>query len=189
MTSTLIINGSPSSSSRTLRLAQALGARLGEHGIDSSLLDLRALPAEALLHAHVDAPAIVQSLQQLANARGVVIVTPVYKAAYSGMLKAFLDLLPQFGLRDKVVLPLAMGGTLAHVLSIVYALRPVLHSLDPLHIVTGLFLLDKQVLVQDDGGFTLDADLSNKLDAVTQAYVHALHRAAHPAPARARSSS
>jgi FMN reductase len=108
-----------------------------------------------------------------------VFVTPVYKAAYSGLLKTFLDLLPQFGLRDKVVLPFAMGGTLAHVLSIDYALRPVLHSLDPLHITTGLFVLDKQVNVQPDGRVDVDADLTAKLDVALFGYVSGLQRASH----------
>lgn len=40
----------------------------------------------------------------------VILATPVYKAAYSGLLKTFLDLLPQGGLRDKVVLPIARNG-------------------------------------------------------------------------------
>ena len=180
MPSILIVTGSPSSSSRSKRLAEALGDRLGKHGLDSSLLDLRALPAQDLLHANVEAPAIAAAVEQLQAARGVVFVTPVYKAAYSGLLKTFLDLLPQFGLRDKVVLPLAMGGTPAHVLAIDYALRPVLSSLDPLHIVAGLFLLDKQVAVQADGSCEIDADLSNKLDGVTLAFATALSRAAHP---------
>src|SRR5256885_12419558 len=43
--------------------------------------------------------------------RSVVVATPIYKASYSGVLKSFLDLLPQFGLAGKVVLPLATGGT------------------------------------------------------------------------------
>src|SRR5262245_6567379 len=108
MTSTLIITGSPSSTSRSQRLAVLLGERLGQLGIDSSLLDLRSLPAEDLLRARADAPEIAAAVERLAAARGVVVVTPVYKAAYSGLLKTFLDLLPQFGLRDKVVLPFAM---------------------------------------------------------------------------------
>jgi len=180
MASTLIITGSPSGSSRTLRFAHTLSDHLGKHGLDSSLLDLRSLPAEDLLHARADAPAIRQATDQLAAARGVIVVTPVYKAAYSGLLKTFLDLLPQFGLRDKVVLPLAMGGTIAHVLSIDYALRPVLNSLDPLHIVPGLFLLDKQVVVHEDGRLEIDADLTTKLDAITATFAAALARAAHP---------
>jgi FMN reductase len=177
MTSTLIITGSPSTSSRTLRLATTVGERLGRLGIDSALLDLRTLPAEDLLHARADAPGIKAATDQLAAARGVVFVTPVYKAAYSGLLKTFLDLLPQFGLRDKVVLPLAMGGTPAHVLAIDYALRPVLSSLDPLHTVAGLFLLDKQVVVHDNGSFEIDGDLSQKLDGITSVFADALSRA------------
>jgi len=180
MASTLIISGSPSSSSRTLRLAHSLGERLNKYGLDSSLLDLRTLPAEDLLWARADAPGIKHAVDQLATARGVVIVTPVYKAAYSGLLKTFLDLLPQFGLRDKVVLPLAMGGSAAHVLSIDYALRPVLNSLDPLHITAGFFLLDKQVVLQEDGRLELDADSNTKLDSFIAQYAAALTRAQHP---------
>jgi FMN reductase len=179
MSSTLIITGSPSPTSRTARLAGLVGARLAKLGIDSSLLDVRALPAEDLLYARTDAPAIIAALERLDSARGVVIATPVYKAAYSGLLKTFLDLLPQFGLRDKVVLPLATGGTVAHVLAIDYALRPVLSSLDPLHVVPGLFLLDKQLVVQGDGSIELDADSSTKLDASLGSFITGLRRAAH----------
>jgi FMN reductase len=179
MTSTLIIAGSPSGTSRTARLAALVGERLSRLGLDASLLDVRALPAEDLLHARADAPAIAAALERVSVARGVVIATPVYKAAYSGLLKTFLDLLPQFGLRDKVVLPLATGGTVAHVLAIDYALRPVLSSLDPLHVVPGLFVLDKQIVVQPDGGIEIDVDLSNKLDLSISAFVTGLRRAAH----------
>lgn len=180
MTSTLIITGSPSSSSRSHRLALLLNTRLSALGLDSSLLDLRTLPAEPLLQARADAPEIAAAVQRLSTARGVVVVTPVYKAAYSGLLKTFLDLLPQFALRDKVVLPFAMGGSVAHVLSIDYALRPVLASLDPLHVVAGLFVLDKQVVVQPDGRVEIEADLSDKLDAALGSFVNGLRRAAHP---------
>jgi len=182
MTSTLIITGSPSGSSRTAKLATQIGTRLATRGADSSLLDLRGLPAEDLLHARTDAPAIAGALERVAAARGVVIATPVYKAAYSGLLKSFLDLLPQFGLKEKVVLPLATGGTIAHVLAIDYALRPVLSSLDPLHVVPGLFILDKQIVVQQDGELSLDQDLSGKLDVVVDSFVTALRRAAHELP-------
>lgn len=182
MTQTLIIAGSPSSTSRSHRLALLLGERLRERSIESTLLDLRALPAEDLLLARTDAPAIAAAVDQLAAARGVVIVTPVYKAAYSGLLKTFLDLLPQFGLRDKVVLPFAMGGTMAHVLSIDYALRPVLNSLDPLHVVNGLFVLDKQLIVHPDGKAELSAELIDKLNLAIDAFVLGLHRAAHQIP-------
>jgi FMN reductase len=178
MSSTLIITGSPSGTSRTARLGAVVGERLSRLGADPSLLDLRSLPAEDLLHARFDSPAIVRALERVAVARGIVVATPVYKAAYSGLLKTFLDLLPQFGLRDKVVLPLATGGTIAHVLSIDYALRPVLSSLDPLHVVAGLFLLDKQLTIKDDHFVEVDPDVSNRLDTALGSFVTSLKRAA-----------
>jgi FMN reductase len=178
MSSILIITGSPSGTSRTARLGVLVGERLAGLGADSSLLDLRSLPAEDLLHARSDSPAILKAVERLAAARGIVIATPVYKAAYSGLLKTFLDLLPQFGLRGKVVLPLATGGTIAHVLSIDYALRPVLSSLDPLHIVAGLFLLDKQLAVQADDRIEVEGDASTKLDETLASFVASLKRAA-----------
>ena len=179
MSHTLIITGSPSGSSRTAKLAALVGTRLSQAGIDSSLLDVRSLPAEDLLHARFDAPAIKSALERVENARGIIVATPVYKAAYSGLLKTFLDVLPQFGLRNKVVLPLATGGTPAHVLAIDYALRPVLSSLDPLHVVPGLFIVDKQLVVQEDGNLQIDAELSAKLDAAIGGFRTGLRRAAH----------
>jgi FMN reductase len=177
MSNALIVTGSPSSTSRTLTVAGLVSQRLGKLGLDSSLLDLRALPAEDLLHARTEQPAIAAALERVRASNGVVFATPVYKAAYSGLLKTFIDILPQFGLRDKVVLPLALGGTPAHVLAIDYGLRPVLSSLDPLHVVGGLFILDKHVATDPDGSVILDGDLSTKLDLSLGAFASALARA------------
>ena len=180
MPSTLIIAGSPSGTSRTLRLAHSLRGRLDKLGLENELLDLRTLPAQELLHAHFDAEPIKAAIGKLEAAHGVVFVTPIYKAAYSGLLKTFIDLLPQFGLRDKVVLPIAMGGGPAHVLAIDYAMRPMLASLDPMHIVTGLFLQEKLVTTLPEGGVEIEAELSARLDVILAAYGTALRRATIP---------
>ncbi|HET9959288.1 MAG TPA: NADPH-dependent FMN reductase [Polyangiaceae bacterium] len=177
MTTTLIIAGSPSGTSRTLRVAEAVGKRLTSLGTTVSVLEVRKLPSEALLHAKFDDPALVEAIQQVEAADGIVIATPVYKAAYSGLLKAFLDVLPQFGLRGKVVLPLATGGSLAHVLAIDYALRPVLSSLDAWHVVSGLFLLDRQLVPTEAGGIEIEPEVSARLDVLLNAYVQSLNAA------------
>ncbi|MEP7052846.1 MAG: NADPH-dependent FMN reductase [Pseudomonadota bacterium] len=176
MSSVLIISGSPSATSRTERLARSVAARIGANGATATLLDIRNLPAEDLMHARFDAPAIVEASAQVAAADGIVVATPIYKAAYSGLLKTFLDVLPQFGLRGKVVLPLATGGSIAHVLAIDYALRPVLSSLDPLHVVNGLFVLDKQITVLDGGGIELEPDLDERLNGVIDQFLRGLRR-------------
>jgi len=178
MSSVLIISGSPSSTSRTERLARSIASRIGLRDVRASLLDVRSLPAEDLLHARFDAPSIVEATALVAAADGIVVATPVYKAAYSGLLKAFLDVLPQFALRGKVVLPLATGGTVAHVLAIDYALRPVLSSLDPLHVVNGLFLLDKQITVLDNGDVELEAGVDQKLNGAIEQFLRGLQRVA-----------
>ena len=56
MTSVLIISGSPSSTSRTERLARSIAERIAARDVSASLLDVRDLPAEDLLHARFDAP-------------------------------------------------------------------------------------------------------------------------------------
>ncbi|WP_394849598.1 NADPH-dependent FMN reductase [Pendulispora brunnea] len=171
--SIVIVTGSPTRPSRTTGLAQLVGQRLSRDAFRVRVLHVRDLPAEALLHADFSHPDIQRASQWVAQADGVILVSPVYKAAYTGMLKAFIDILPQFALRDKVVLPLQVGGTLAHVLAIDYAMRPMLQSLDPRLIVSGLFMLDKTIEVGADG-VTLFPDVDSRLEQVTQTFIEGL---------------
>jgi FMN reductase len=166
-----IVTGSPSSSSKTAALAEYVARRLSREAFRVRVIHVRDLPAEALLHANVEDPAIAQARELIEQADGVIIASPVYKAAYSGLLKTFLDLLPQLALRNKVVLPLMTGGTLAHVLALDYGLRPVLQSLDPRQVVAGLFVLDKWLELTGEGSVTLDAELGPRLEGVTRSFI------------------
>ena len=143
--SILIITGSPQAPSRCSGLAELLDRQLTARGCDVRLLHVRDLPAEAIFYAKFDDAQVKRAAQLVSEADGVIALSPVYKAAYTGTFKAFIDLLPQFALREKVVLPLLVGGSLAHVLALDYAVRPMLQSLDPRLIVSGLFLLDKSI--------------------------------------------
>jgi len=184
MSLVVTISASPLQASRTQLLAAQVGAAVAARGIAVETINVRDLPAEDLLWGRTDAPAIRRALDLIARASGVVVATPVYKAAYTGVLKAFLDLLPQFGLQDKVVLPLATGGTLAHVLSIDYALRPVLLALGAQHVVTGLFILDKLLDRHPEGGLQIHADVAGRLDAVIVDFVASLERRQTPLASR-----
>jgi FMN reductase len=181
VTRLVLLSGSPSASSRTLRLLRHLGARLSGEGFDVTSLDVRDLPADDLISARASSPALAASLASIESAAGVVVGTPVYKAAYSGVLKTFLDLLPPRALAGKVVLPLMTGGTPAHALALDYALRPVLMALGGPHVVEGLFLLDKQIAEGEGGVAVLDADGERQLAACALAFAAALHR---PVPLR-----
>ncbi|MFG2771117.1 NADPH-dependent FMN reductase [Streptomyces sp. NPDC048350] len=174
MATVLSVSGSPSASSRTARLLRHLDARLAAQGHEVVPLDVRTLPADALLGADFGHPAIVEATALFDRADGVVIGTPVYKAAYSGLLKSLLDLLPQYALAGKTVLPLATGGTTAHVLAIDYALRPVLSSMGAAHIVQGWFTLDKDLAVGGDGTLTVAPSAAEGLAQVVDRFSDAL---------------
>ncbi|MER8036419.1 NADPH-dependent FMN reductase [Streptomyces hydrogenans] len=184
MATVLSVSGSPSATSRTARLLRHLDRRLTARGHEVIPLDVRTIPAEALLGADFRHPAIVEATELFARADGVVIGTPVYKAAYSGLLKSLLDLLPQYALTGKTVLPLATGGTTAHVLAIDYALRPVLSSMGAAHIVQGWFTLDKDIEVGDDGALTVAPGPAGALAEIVDRFADALGgRTALPAAA------
>lgn len=179
----LSVSGSPSPVSRTASLLRQLDSRLTSQGHRVVPLDVRTLPAEALLGADAGHPAIVGARRLFEQADAVVIGTPVYKAAYSGLLKSLLDLLPQNALAGKTVLPLATGGTTAHVLVIDYALRPVLSSMGTSQIVQGWFVLDRDITVLDDGRVTVEPGTREQLEQVVDRFSLALRP--QPAPASA----
>lgn len=162
--SILTLSGSPSAQSRSAHVLAHLRGELEAAGERTSHIDLRGLPAGPLLAARADDPAIAAAARAVAEAQVVVLATPVYKAAYSGLLKAFLDLLPQTGLRDKVVLPIATGGSLAHALAIDYALRPVLSALGSRHILPGIFAVDQQIEINGTEPARFDAALALRLE-------------------------
>ncbi|GAA2344479.1 hypothetical protein GCM10010376_76960 [Streptomyces violaceusniger] len=89
--------------SRTARPLRHLDDRLRLQGHDVTVLDVRTLPADTLLAADFRHPAIAHAAARFERADGIVIGTPVYEAAYSGLLKALLDVLPQYALTRKTV--------------------------------------------------------------------------------------
>ena len=177
----LLLAGSPSPSSRSARLLHHLGDSLALLGHDLLRLQIAGLPAHALLHAEIAHPSLRNAREQVDEADALVIATPVYKAAYSGVLKVFLDLLPQDGLAGKLVLPLATGGSQSHMLALDYALRPVLSALSARHILPSIYATDAQVTWSPEHGLSLDPALKQRLARGVDnlvAGLNALHDAA-----------
>ncbi len=162
----MLLAGSPSSPSRStavLRVARELaGAE------QTTLLELRDLPPDGLLFGRAS-DALARAHASIADARAIVLATPVYKAAYSGLLKTFLDYLPDGALRGKSAYPIATGGSNAHMLSIDYALKPVLSVLGASHILEGLYLTNDAIELRDDGSASLAAEHHERLKAGMQA--------------------
>ena len=163
--SILLIAASPSVRSRSGALLAAAGERLQHLGLTAQTLKLRDLPATPLLHAELDHPVIQRAIQAVAEADAIVLATPIYKAAYSGLLKVFLDLLPQDGLKGKTVWSLASGGSLAHLLALDYALHPVLSSLGARAHVDPVFAVDSQLAKEEGGGYRVGDELARRLSS------------------------
>lgn len=159
----LLLAGSPSTSSRSTRLLHHIGEKLALLGHRNTKLHVQDLPAQALLQADFNHADIKLAKTQVAEAEAVVISTPVYKAAYSGVLKAFLDLLPQDGLSGKLVLPIATGGSQSHMLALDYALRPVLSSLAARHILPSIYATEAQVTWTQETGLVLDPSIAQRV--------------------------
>ncbi|MFI8376316.1 NADPH-dependent FMN reductase [Pseudomonas helleri] len=139
------LGGSPSQRSRSGVLLDRAKSWLNQQGVEVVSYQVRDFPAEDLLHARFDSPHIINLLAQIERADGLVIATPVYKASFSGALKTVLDLLPERALSHKVVLPIATGGSIAHMLAVDYALKPVLSALKAQEMLHGIFAEDSQI--------------------------------------------
>ncbi|MBE3013272.1 NADPH-dependent FMN reductase [Microbispora sp. NEAU-D428] len=173
MSTIVVLSGSPSAVSHTAALCAHLADRLRLLGHEVRTVHVRDLPAEALLSADTGHPRIAEVVGLVGEADGVLVASPVYKAAYSGLLKTLLDLLPQFAFAGKVVLPIVTGGSPAHVLAIDYALRPVLTSLGADHVVPGWFVLDRHIALRgDEAG--LDPEHAAPLYRVVDAFASAV---------------
>ena len=162
--STLLLAGSPSERSRSAALLDAVALRLTVRGVRAARLHIRDLNPQALLLADTGHRSIAQAVRQVEDAGLLVVSTPVYKAAYSGVLKVFLDLLPQAALQGKTVLPLATGGSPHHMLALDYALRPVLQSLGAKHILPGIYATDAQVVLTPEGSHEVAGDVAGRID-------------------------
>lgn len=159
--SILLLGGSPQLPSSSSRLLLHIGEQLALQGHSYAKLHVRDLPARALLLADYDDVTIARAVQ--AEADAIVIATPIYKASYTGLLKAFLDLLPQDGLAGKLVLPLATGGGHAHTLALDYALRPVLHALGAKQVFTSIYANAQQLAWDEERGLSLDAAIAARV--------------------------
>ncbi|WP_248925725.1 NADPH-dependent FMN reductase [Paenibacillus hamazuiensis] len=171
MSKIVIISGSPSETSRLNGITDYVSEQLYQAGVDVEWIRVHKLPPEDLIHTRFDSPAIQAANRAIEEADGVVVATPIYKASYTGVIKTFLDLIPQKGLEGKTVLPLAIGGTIAHLLAIDFALKPVLSALGARNIFTGAYVVDSQVQRDESNRFTLADEIRERLNHTVREFV------------------
>ncbi|MGW5723301.1 CE1759 family FMN reductase [Amycolatopsis sp. NPDC003865] len=130
------------SSSRLLadRLAAAtVAAADGDASV--SVVELRdvALDITKNLLTGFPSPALRSAISTVVSADGLIVVTPVFTAGYSGLFKSFFDVLDADSLVGKPVLLGATGGTERHSLVLDYQLRPLFGYLKADPVATGVY--------------------------------------------------
>ncbi|XVS65414.1 NAD(P)H-dependent oxidoreductase [Actinosynnema sp. CA-299493] len=145
MPSILMISGGPSPTSRTGVLVSHVEGLLLASGYAVRTLHVRQLPTLPLLTEDLRDPEIGDAVTAVLRADGIVVASPVYRAAYSGLVKALVDLLPKKALRGRVILPLATGGSQGFLVAMDYALNPLLAGKGADSVLRGEFVLDPDI--------------------------------------------
>ncbi len=166
MTKAVIINGSNSKNSRVTAIHEKVENHFIAQGVEVHSNYVHELPATDLLTANFSSKEIQSENEHVKGADFIVILTPIYKASYTGILKTYLDLLPpQKALLDKAILPIAVGGSISHLLALEYALKPVLAVLGATSITNSVYIVDKQIIRLEEGGFAIEEEAISRLEA------------------------
>ncbi len=174
MTEIVIISGSPNAASRSDSVLGYIGGLLEDKGFSVTRLGVRDIPAEVLFTADFSHPSVADAADRIRGAKGIIVGSPVYKASYSGVLKAFIDLLPQDVLESTPVLPLMTGGSPGHLLALDYALKPLLSTLKG-HALKGIYLTD-DVIDKNLDIPVLDGDCLSRLEKQTAYFAELVRR-------------
>ena len=149
-----LISGNPAPGGRTSQLSIDLGRALGALLDDAAPAHVTELaPVAPKLFGWGD-PDVAALKARVLGADVVVIATPTYKAAMTGLLKSFLDQFKAGELFGQVVIPVFTGGSSAHSLAPDFTLRPVLQELGASMPTSSLYVVSSQL----DGPNTAAAD-------------------------------
>ena len=159
MTSLVVISAGLSNPSSTRLLAERLtAAAVGALGQSLGEVEVTHVELRDLAHQLTDQLLTGFPSQELADveaavaaADGLVVVTPVFSASYSGLFKMFFDVLDAGALDGKPVLVAATAGSARHSLVLEHALRPLFAYLHAVVVPTGVF-----AATEDFAGTDLD---------------------------------
>ena len=125
------------------RLSAATVAALRANGIDAQVIVLEARDHARDLVDHLltgfPSPKLKSAITSIGSADGLIAVSPIFSASYSGLFKMFFDVLDVDVLQGMPVLAAATGGTPRHSLAIDHALRPLFAYLGAAVVPTGVF--------------------------------------------------
>ncbi|GHC16890.1 MULTISPECIES: CE1759 family FMN reductase [Streptomyces] len=141
----VVVSAGLSVPSSTRLLADRLAAATAERTpAEVQVVELRDLAVE-IAHTFTNGfPGrnLAAAFDAVAAADGLIVVTPVFSASYSGLFKSFFDALSvtdENALAGKPVLLGATGGTARHSLVLDHALRPLFAYLKAVVVPTGVY--------------------------------------------------
>ncbi|WP_405898658.1 FMN reductase [Streptomyces sp. NBC_00727] len=109
--------------------------------VDVRVIELRDLAVDIAGHLVSGFPsaALEDALAAVTGADGLIAVTPVFTASYSGLFKSFFDLVENTALTGRPVLVAATGGTARHSLVLEHAMRPLFAYLRAVTLPTSVY--------------------------------------------------
>ncbi|AZP19561.1 oxidoreductase [Streptomyces aquilus] len=138
----VVVSAGLSVPSSTRLLADRLAAAVGRTAaVDVQVVELRELAVE-IAHFFTNGfpgKALAAAQEAVAGADGLIAVTPVFSASYSGLFKSFFDVLDKDALVGKPVLVAATGGSARHSLVLEHALRPLFAYLRAVVVPTAVY--------------------------------------------------
>ncbi|AUY52477.1 FMN reductase [Streptomyces sp. CB01881] len=133
------------SSTRLLadRLADSTVRQLGLAGgsVEVTVVELRDLATDIAHNFVTGFPgaALRGAIEAVTHADGLIAVTPIFTASYSGLFKSFFDVIDHDALAGKPVLIAATGGTPRHSLALEHAVRPLFAYLRSVVVPTAVY--------------------------------------------------
>jgi FMN reductase len=155
------------SSTRLLadRLSAATDRHLRDAGIEPRIevIELRDHAQDLVNHllTGFPSPGLQAVLDTVLAADGLIAVTPIFSASYSGLFKMFFDLVERDGFAGKPVLIAATGGTGRHSLALEHALRPLFAYLTAATVATAVYAATED---WGGGGVAADGSLVERID-------------------------
>lgn len=140
------INGSPTLPSKTGILVNAVGDAVARKmAINSESIALSEVATEIMCGlTRPDVTDLGEQLLQLVESADLLVIgTPVYRAAYTGVLKHFFDLVDRDAMRNRKAIVCATGGSSMHALVIEHQLRPLMGFFAIQTVTTGLYGLSE----------------------------------------------
>lgn len=110
--------------------------------LEVEVLELRELAsdlAQMMTSGGMATPKLARAHELVAEADGIIAVTPTFSASYSGLFKMFVDSLDTDALTGTPVLIAATAGTARHALVLDHAMRPLFSYLRAVVVPTAVF--------------------------------------------------